>query len=350
MIFSKFYNTDNCTKQIEHFKVNHEDYGKRYAIIAVVDSIPPGKYKFATDTVHCYSHAFNYTYVTVEMKNEPEIGKMCKQSDIMFVRHCFLAEYLELHKEIDYVLFVDADTAVINPYHSLVEFAPRGNEEFLLYSRIFNYEIACGSFFFKNSNYSRTFLRDFANFYYKVPKSMYGRDNAAIQALFLEKFEKTRFLDERKICYEVWNKSQNWDDIWDFEACMMCLLEKASETPISTKLMTFDNGKVVVVGKESERRWIRDGHITNHLFCKKDFLLHGYKDLQSAMPYVGIDEFVFNHEECSNRSLANLWSFKNNSFVECSYRDELIGKRVTQVRNEFMRDLNDSGYFRKYNI
>uniref|UniRef100_A0A0K0FA72 Sugar transferase n=1 Tax=Strongyloides venezuelensis TaxID=75913 RepID=A0A0K0FA72_STRVS len=335
---------------MEHFKTNHGHDGLKYAIISVVDEIRPESYKLATDTVHCYAHAYNYSYIIVAMKNEPEIGKSCTHPDIMFVRHCFLAKYLELHKEFDYVLFIDADTVVINPYHSLVEFAPRQNEEFLLYSRIFNYEIACGSFFFKNSDYSRKFLNDFANFYYEVPKSMHGSDNAAIQALFLEKFEKTRFLDERKICYGVWNKSQNWDDIWDFEACMINLLEKVSETPRSTKLMTFDNGKVVVVGKESERRWIRDGSLTNSLFCKKDFLFHGYKGVQSAMPFLGINEFVFNPEECINRPLPYLWSFKKDSMIECSYRDELIGNLVARTKNEFMRDLNDSGYLQKYNI
>ncbi|CEF61136.1 Protein of unknown function DUF273 family-containing protein [Strongyloides ratti] len=347
-IYKKFYPINNYYKQVKHFKLNNKNNDKKYGIISVVDEFRPDSYKLATDTVHCYAHAYNYTYFILSMKNEPQISKICTQPDIMFVRHCFLAEYLELHKEIDYVLFIDADTVVMNPYHTLQQFSPKENEEFLLYSRIFNYEIACGSFFFKNSNYSRNLLRDFGNFYYNLPKSMHGSDNAAIQALFLEKYVKNQFLEERKICYNVWNKSKNWDDIWDFEACMINLLEKASETPLSTKLMTFDDGKVVIVGKESERRWIRDGSLTNSLFCKKDFLFHGYKGLQSSMPFLGINTFVFNPEECINRPLPYLWSFKKDSMIECSYRDEMIGNTVKQTRKEFFRDLNDSGYLSKY--
>uniref|UniRef100_A0A0N4ZM62 Hexosyltransferase n=1 Tax=Parastrongyloides trichosuri TaxID=131310 RepID=A0A0N4ZM62_PARTI len=346
---SRFYPIQEYNSQMKEFKTLHEVGIEKYAIISVVDEIRPDSYKLATDTVHCYAHAYNYSYIMVSMKNEKEIAKKCTQQDIMFVRHCFLAEYLELHKEIDYVLFIDADTVVMNPYHTLVEYAPKGNEEFLMYSRIFNYEIACGSFFFKNSVYSRNFLRDFANFYYQVPKSMHGSDNAAIQSLILEKYGEGKFVEERKVCYAVWNRSKNWDDIWDFEACMINLLEKISETePLSTKLMTFDHGKVVVVGKESKRRWIRDGALTNSLFCKNDFLFHGYKGVQSAMPFLGINDFVFTPELCINRPLPYLWNFKKDSMIECSYRNEMIGNTVNRTRGEFYRDLKDSGYLEKY--
>uniref|UniRef100_A0AAF5D2C3 Nucleotide-diphospho-sugar transferase domain-containing protein n=2 Tax=Strongyloides stercoralis TaxID=6248 RepID=A0AAF5D2C3_STRER len=350
-VFNPKINSIDTYKQMEHFKINKEDSGiKHYAILSVVHQYNPDSYKFATDTVHCYAHAYNYTYIVISMQNEPELSKKCPQNDIMFSRHCYLAEYLEMHKEIDYALFIDADTAVINPYHSLSEFSPKGNEEFLLYSRLFNYEIACGSFFFKNSNYSRDLLKGFANFYYKLPNSMHGTDNAAIQAYFLQKFVKNSFLEERTVCYKLWNRAQNWDDIWDFEACTKYILEQASETPLSSDLLTFDNGKVVVVGKESKRRWIRDGPITKNLFCEKDFLLHGYKGTQSSIKSTSVSNFIFDPESCINKPLRFLWRFKKNKVISCTERDFMISDIARETREDFYRDLNDSGYLKKYKI
>uniref|UniRef100_A0AC35TN80 FIP-RBD domain-containing protein n=1 Tax=Rhabditophanes sp. KR3021 TaxID=114890 RepID=A0AC35TN80_9BILA len=328
-------------------KTIHEKDGN-YAIISVVNRLNNEAYKLATDSMHCYAHVWNYTYIVISMEDEKELALKCTQPDIMFVRHCFLAEYLEKHPEIDVFLFVDADTLVMNPYHKLEDFAPRGKEEFLMYERFFNYEIACGSFLAKNSQYSRDFLREFADFLYQCPKSMFGSDNAAIQALLMNKYNKGRLVEEQKVCMTVWNRSVDWNDIWDFEACSRHVLNKLSESPAASDLLVYDDGRLVITKKMSTRRWIRDGSLTNSMFCRDDFTFHGYKGNLSSMPFVGLVEFEFSEERCKTMPLPMLWNLKKENMMTCAERNVMLQNTVNNVAREFLRDLNDSGYLAKF--
>jgi hypothetical protein len=50
---------------------------------------------------------------------------------------------------LEYVLFLDSDIAVINPSHLVEEFLPKSGAAYdlIFYQRIFNGEIAAGSYF-----------------------------------------------------------------------------------------------------------------------------------------------------------------------------------------------------------
>lgn len=62
----------------------------------------------------------------------------------MFQRHCVLAELMsDISNE--WILFIDADMTVINPNHLIEEWIDE-DYNLLFYLRIFNSEIAAGSY------------------------------------------------------------------------------------------------------------------------------------------------------------------------------------------------------------
>ncbi|KAE9547571.1 hypothetical protein FO519_009214 [Halicephalobus sp. NKZ332] len=181
---------------------------------------------------------------------------------------------MERNKDIDWILFLDADMAVVNPRPRIEDYVGVGkkeseNMEIMFYERFFNFEIMAGSYIVRNSDYGRKFLSYWADYYYKLPNSFHGTDNGAIHQVLLDYlFPGSVSLQSR--CSYFWNVSENFSDLYKFEACARKILGIRSKT--------LDYGRIRIILK-SEKSWARDGWLTNsRVSLKRDFIFHGWKE------------------------------------------------------------------------
>lgn len=76
----------------------------------------------------------------------------------MFQRHCVVAQHLSSWAE-EWLLFIDADMAVVNPNHLIEEYVPMDpNVHIVFYKRIFNHEIMAGSYLIRSVSLSCSFV------------------------------------------------------------------------------------------------------------------------------------------------------------------------------------------------
>ncbi|KAK6013213.1 hypothetical protein OSTOST_21528 [Ostertagia ostertagi] len=137
-------------------------------------------------------------------------------------RHCVAAEYL---KDTDWMLVLDADTAVINPNHCIEEWID-DRVDVILYERFFNYEISAAT-------YMILFLP------------------GAIQA--------------RQNCYDVWYNATNYES---YMASVSCVKQALGATRLWP-------GKLRIYRKA--HGWARDGFLTSGKWHDGDFMFHGWK-------------------------------------------------------------------------
>ncbi|KAE9547756.1 hypothetical protein FO519_009032 [Halicephalobus sp. NKZ332] len=236
-------------------------------IIAVLKGSDYQDYDPAVKSVECYANHYGYHVELINMTADPKILENCPHEDVFFKRHCATVFWMKENvNNFDYILFIDADIGVINPCHHIQEYIDDDPKvEIIFYDRYYNDEIMAGSYFARNSEYARDFLKFWANYYYRLPKSFHGTDNGAIQQVFMELHFSDR--ESQMQCYDIWNKSNGYDSLFTFEICTRHALGDGSY---------YCDGRAKIIRKGTWG-WSRDGWLTGTDFAPSDFMFHGWK-------------------------------------------------------------------------
>ncbi|KHJ94437.1 hypothetical protein OESDEN_05628 [Oesophagostomum dentatum] len=200
-------------------------------VVVVQNGNNKDQYQQAQDTVGCYAahHGYQFHYVNVE--ENASLSTTCPHKDFMFQRHCVVAHLMSSWKE-SWLLFLDADMAVVNPNHLIEEYIPSDpNTHIVFYNRIFNHEVMAGSYLIRNSKISHDFLIHWSNYEFILPKSFHGSDNGAIHSVIVS-FELPKLKNDREKCEKIWATSKRkdrmqfarWhsplvDQVWNMSLC-----------------------------------------------------------------------------------------------------------------------------------
>uniref|UniRef100_A0A0N5C710 Glyco_trans_2-like domain-containing protein n=1 Tax=Strongyloides papillosus TaxID=174720 RepID=A0A0N5C710_STREA len=320
-------------------------------IVTIVNNQNTENYKVAISTIKCYAAYFKYDYILINTNGIKGLYEECNQKDYMYRRHCFLARYMEDNfKDGDMILVLDADIGIINPSYVLEQFMPRNNEEIIFYERIFNHEIMAGSFFLRNSDYTRKFLLNWANYDSKHPKSFDGRDNVGLHYFLLD-YIPDEFKRKKKTCYKLWERSKNWKDCSVFVACLKYIINHASSYEkllVGDDYYTLDNGRIKILKKGSQKVWVRDVWLTDSLWSRNDFMLHGLK--QDTIGYFGFGSWhlpikfeEFDLNSCHSVNYINNWVYYKKYFTTNRRVRSLLNETITQTRKLYQEELKKSG-------
>ncbi|KAK6057851.1 hypothetical protein COOONC_04593, partial [Cooperia oncophora] len=232
-------------------------------VVIVQDNSNREQYQQAQDTVSCYATYHGYPFHFVVVKDNTTLGELCPQKDFMFQRHCVVAHMMSSWEE-EWLLFLDADMAVINPNHLIEEYIPSDPDiHIVFYNRIFNHEVMAGSYLTRNSNYSYNFLMHWSNYEFKLPHSFHGSDNGAIHSAIVS-YEVPAQDAARKKCENFWLAAKDFNSLSIYEVCMQMIL-------------SLNQLKHILILPKGTSSWARDGWLTNSAWCERDFILHGWQ-------------------------------------------------------------------------
>uniref|UniRef100_A0A0K0EC05 Glyco_trans_2-like domain-containing protein n=1 Tax=Strongyloides stercoralis TaxID=6248 RepID=A0A0K0EC05_STRER len=333
--FLDFSNNIIFTKKNDFVNANE------IAIVIIIDNETITNYEQAVKTVHCYSIHYNYTFIIINDNKNSSFGTNCLQKDFMFRRHCIISDYgLKFEDIIKYIVFIDGDIGVVNPLHRIEEYLPKNKEEILFYDRIFNKEIAAGSYIIKNNLYTRNLLMSFANYDFKIPIFNDGSDNVALQVFILDFLGTTNNSSEYNQCMKLYNTSIGYDQNMIVVSCFKWILNKLDETPYNNDYYTFDKGRIKIVRKLSSKRWVRDTWLANWKYCDKDFLHHGWKTKEIIE---NDDKFKneFNSSDalCKSSDFLHAWNYISLLKVTCKEIDKEINYWIYNADAEDIKNI-----------
>ncbi|KAI1699914.1 hypothetical protein Ddc_18349 [Ditylenchus destructor] len=193
---------------IEKMLMDQRPY--KYIIVPVINSRDEiDEYKTAQETLECYAALHKYAYKVLYADGSDEYSRQsvvgpsvtnCLDTSpksvserIMFRRHCVFAQFMKNNPQHEWFLFLDADIGVINPDKRLEDFAPSlldievsaDIEDLIFYNRIFNFQIAAGSYMARNTVFSYNFLMEWSDFLSRFPGSFIGRDNGVLHIIIV---------------------------------------------------------------------------------------------------------------------------------------------------------------------
>ncbi|ETN85516.1 hypothetical protein NECAME_01406 [Necator americanus] len=218
-------------------------------VVVINDERQMDEYRFALDTVRCYSFMHNYPFRIVK----GDEYQHCRHQDIMFRRHCVVAEVLQTT---DWVLFIDADIGVVNPTRLIEEYVDT-RFDITFYDRFCSWEVAMGSYIVKNTKFSRTFLMNFANFERQLPDSFHGSDNGAIHG--------TGWVRDIWITNSMWSLERDFMLHGMKEKCPTGNVEWHYDTRLRVPRATIEEQLREIARVVEKERWSALGRVKDYL-------------------------------------------------------------------------------------
>ncbi|KAE9550946.1 hypothetical protein FO519_005835 [Halicephalobus sp. NKZ332] len=222
-------------------------------LIVLTEDVNLTEYELAVNSLRCYALIHNYGF-RIERVNE-EWNIKCP------------------HRQHKWTLFIDADVGVVNPNRLLDDYIVQNQNksDLIFFDRFFDWEIAAGSYFSKNTQFAAEFLREFANLEFILPDSFTGSDNGAIHWLFVTKFFPNTSILSPDDCWKIWEQSEDFTDLFVFEACCRQIMGES-------RLFSDPKEKGTIRILPKGTAWMRDIWITDSKWSlDSDFMLHGWK-------------------------------------------------------------------------
>ncbi|KAF8360047.1 hypothetical protein PRIPAC_95042 [Pristionchus pacificus] len=146
-------------------------------VIVYTEGTPLENYATALNSIECYAKLHSYPF---HLFSDAKYKECARHKDLFFRRHCCIARHMTSQlKQDSWILVLDGDIAVINP-NTLIEQFIDPSYDITLFDRFFNFEVGANSYLVRNTQRGREFVRRFAEYEFRLPKSFHGTDNGAL--------------------------------------------------------------------------------------------------------------------------------------------------------------------------
>ncbi|VDD97026.1 unnamed protein product [Enterobius vermicularis] len=259
-------------------------------------------YKVALDSVRCYIAGTDYELKIVDVFNDTRVIEACSEyKTVYFRKHCAARLYLE---DTDWMFVMDADTGIVNPNHCIEEYID-ARVNMIFYERFFNWEIACGNYLARNSEFAKDFLKRWADYeHLELGGSWWkGFDNGPLHIVALESLFPKESQEVRN-CHKIWYTSVGYETYIPYVICVRIYLGATRIFPGKFKLL------------RRAHSFCRDWYHTGDAWCDKDFMIHGWKarnvnEKGWASPF----RQDFDLTKCA--ADYNGWPWRNEKHVKC---------------------------------